>query len=414
MDLSSYMFIQNPYDTYEHLHREYPVYHCPEKDYYYVASYELVKAVFCHPNASSNRVKTMTDGLPEPVLTAIKPLTDSLSKWLLFLDPPFHGAIRKVINASLSKKVVDSLKPEIEQIASELLSFQRDSFDLMSGFAYPLPVLVISQMLGIPSEDRSKIKSWSESLAVFLGDRTSPEQIFAVQQSIAEATDYFTAHVISQRENPSSDIIVNMLKFQTDNPAFTDEYLIANLIALLFAGHETTSNAIGNGYLNLLRNSNTLPSQTALLQNIEGLVNESLRYESPVQRMGRFTIGEIDLGTCIIPEGKRVLLLIGAANRDPLQFEEPNTFTFNRQRNNHIAFGYGHHLCSGTYLAKVEMAVALSHLLHKFRLNQIDVSSYKWRKNLGLRGLALFKITSLSVSDCLQSPQVENSPLAGS
>lgn len=395
MDLSSYTFISDPYGTYEHLHNEHPVYHCPEKDYYYLANYALVKEVFCHPNASSNRVKTMTKGLPDPVLTAIKPLSDSLSKWLLFLDPPFHGTIRKVLNKALSKKVVDSLKPEIERIAIELLSGVQDNIELMSGYAYPLPVLVISQMLGIPPEDRGKIKSWSDSLAMFLGDRTSHDQVFSAQQSIMEATEYFKAHLMSQREHPTSDIIVNLLKFQADTPEFNDQFLIANLIGLLFAGHETTSNGIGNSYLNLLRNSSTLPSQNVLIESLDGVVHESLRYESPVQRMGRFTVGEINLGDYVIPEGKRVLLLIGAANRDPEQFDDPNTFDFNRERNNHIAFGYGHHLCSGSYLAKVEMTVAISALLQKFNLEKAEVADYQWRKNLGLRGLEFCEIEGL-------------------
>ena len=291
--------------------------------------------------------------------------------------------------------MVDSLKPEIERIAIELLSGVQDNIELMSGYAYPLPVLVISQMLEIPPEDRGKIKSWSDSLAMFLGDRTSQDQVFSAQQSIMEATEYFKAHLMSQREHPTSDIIVNLLKFQADTPEFNDQFLIANLIGLLFAGHETTSNGIGNSYLNLLRNSSTLPSQNVLIKSLDGVVHESLRYESPVQRMGRFTVGEINLGDCVIPEGKRVLLLIGAANRDPEQFDDPNTFDFNRDRNNHIAFGYGHHLCSGSYLAKVEMTVAISALLQKFNLEKAEVADYQWRKNLGLRGLEFCEIEGL-------------------
>ncbi len=207
-----------------------------------------------------------------------------------------------MLNKALSKKVVDSLKPEIERIAIELLSGVQDNIELMSGYAYPLPVLVISQMLGIPPEDRGKIKSWSDSLAMFLN---------------------------------------------------------------------------------------------VLIESLDGVVHESLRYESPVQRMGRFTVGEINLGDYVIPEGKRVLLLIGAANRDPEQFDDPNTFDFNRERNNHIAFGYGHHLCSGSYLAKVEMTVAISALLQKFNLEKAEVADYQWRKNLGLRGLEFCEIEGL-------------------
>ena len=300
-----------------------------------------------------------------------------------------------MLNKSLSKKVVDSLKPEIERIAIELLSGVQDNIELMSGYAYPLPVLVISQMLGIPPEDRGKIKSWSDSLAMFLGDRTSPDQVFSAQQSIMEATEYFKAHLMSQREHPTSDVIVNLLRFQADTPEFNDQFLIANLIGLLFAGYETTSNGIGNSYLNLLRNSSALPSQNVLIKSLDGVVHESLRYESPVQRMGRFTVGEINLGDYVIPEGKRVLLLIGAANRDPEQFDDPNTFDFNRERNNHIAFGYGHHLCSVSYLAKVEMTVAISALLQKFNLEKAEVADYQWRKNLGLRGLEFCEIEGL-------------------
>ena len=328
MDLSSYEFIQNPYKTYQYLLKSSPVHHNPQNDFYYVSDYELVQKLFTHKDASSNRVKMMTRGMPGEMLQKIKPLTDNFSKWLIFNDPPFHTPLRKVINSSLTVNLVSALMDSINQLAEDLLASVGKSFDLISDFAYPLPILVISNMLSVPSEDRFEIKRWSDDIVRFLGERTTPAQIIQIQQSIIEAENYFQSHLRSQRENPTSLLMQKMIDFQKGEPDFTDEHLIANIIALLFAGHETTTNAIGNSIFTLLTQLKTVPNNNYLLSSIDLLLNECLRFESPVQRMGRYTTSAIEVGDTVIPEDKRILLLIGAANRDPKIFNQPNKFIF--------------------------------------------------------------------------------------
>ncbi|MCG8671431.1 MAG: cytochrome P450 [Pseudomonadales bacterium] len=395
LDLSSYEFIQAPYDTYASLLKEQPIYHCAEKDFYYVASHPLVSELFTHPNLSSNRVRTLTQTLPEPFLKAIEPLTSSLSKWLLFMDPPRHTQLRKLVNASLSRKVVAELSPKIDAIAELLLTDITQSWEVMSQFAYPLPMLVISDLLGVPEEDQTLIKNWSANIARFLGDKTTPDDVRVVQQSIIEATGYFRDHLKAQKAQPSSHLIQNLINFQQADSKFEEEDLIANLIALIFAGHETTTNGIGNAINLLIQNANTLPDNQTLLDNIESVVEECLRFQSPVQRMGRVTTQTVEIGGIEIPANKRVLLLIGAANRDPKVFSNPDSFQFDRADTKHLAFGYGIHHCSGAHLARIEMQIALSHFLRKFDLKRANVSESKIKKNLGLRSFEKLIIEEL-------------------
>ena len=329
----------------------------------------------------------MVAGLNEAQRQAVEPLTSTLSKWLLFQDPPTHTPIRKLINQSLSNKVISAMEADIQLIVDKLIDGLDGECDLISGLAYPLPAIVISHILGVPEEDRDQIKAWSSTIAQFLGARTDLSLVAKAQQDILAAKDYFYTLLKQQRLSPKNNVMSQMILLQEQQPSFTDEHLIANCILLIFAGHETTTNLIGNAWLTLLRH----PEQLAMLRiNPElmgGAIEECLRFESPVQRMGRLIKEPIALGGEILQPGRRALLLIGAANRDGALIDNPNKFDIQRPVSRHLAFGHGTHFCSGAALARLETKLALQTLCKRLKHSELVLDHPRWIYNVGMRAM---------------------------
>ncbi|PCJ36731.1 MAG: cytochrome [Moraxellaceae bacterium] len=388
-DLSSHEFVSNPYPTYRRLHEESPIYWCEERKYYYVSNLEYVKSIFVDSRASSDRVAPMVENLSDFQRSAIEPLTSTLSKWILFQDPPKHTPLRKFIVQSLSSKVVDAIEPKIYSVVDELIDdfSQQGDFDLIQDFAYPLPAIVISILLGVPVEDRDKIKAWSDTIARFLGEKNSLSLLAKAQQDIVEMTGYFRDILDQQRSNPKENVMSKMIALQQQQPELDDEHIIANCIGLIFAGHETTTHLIANTWLALQQH----PDQLSLLREnpdlIESAIEESLRYESPVQRMGRFIKEPIEMGGQILKPGRRVLLLMGAANRDPSLIDRPNSFDIRRTASRHLAFGHGIHLCPGAALGRLEARIAIQALCQRLKNSTLINEQPIWQYNLGLRAM---------------------------
>jgi len=367
--------------------KEAPIYWCEEREFYYISHLAYVKALFLDPRASSDRVKPMVAGLNEAQRQAVEPLTSTLSKWLLFQDPPMHTPVRKLINQSLSNKVISGMETDIQLIVDELMDGLDGECDLIAGLAYPLPAIVISHILGVPVEDRDQIKAWSSTIAQFLGSKTDLSLVAKAQQDILAAKDYFYTLLKQQRLSPKNNVMSQMILLQEQQPSFTDEHLIANCILLIFAGHETTTNLIGNAWLTLLRH----PEQLAMLRTnpelIGGAIEECLRFESPVQRMGRLLKEPIPLGGEILQPGRRALLLIGAANRDGALIDNPDTFDIQRPASRHLAFGHGTHFCSGAALARLEAKLALLALCKRLKHSELVLDRPRWIYNVGIRAM---------------------------
>jgi len=367
--------------------KEAPIYWCEEREFYYVSHLAYVKTLFLDSRASSDRVKPMVAGLSEAQRQAVEPLTSTLSKWLLFQDPPMHTPVRKLINQSLSNKVISTMEAEIQLIVDELMDDLDGECDLIAGLAYPLPAIVISHILGVPEEDRDQIKAWSSTIAQFLGAKTDLSLVAKAQQDILAAKDYFYTLLKQQRRSPKKNVMSQMILLQEQQPSFTDEHLIANCILLIFAGHETTTNLIGNAWLTLLRH----PEQLAILRANPDLIGpaieECLRFESPVQRMARLIKEPISLGGEILQPGRRALLLIGAANRDGALIDDPDRFDIQRPVSRHLAFGHGIHFCSGAALARLEAKLALSTLCKRLKNSELVLDRPRWIYNVGMRAM---------------------------
>ena len=391
--------LQDPYPTYARLHEEGPLH------YLDVGGKWAVWSVFSHaecssiakdPRCSAKRAQQMLLPLPLSRQSEFSELARMLSLWLIFMDPPEHTRLRKLLNKGFSPSVVDSLRPQVEDIVDRMLKPLEcgSEVELMRQLANPLPVRIILEMLGIPQELQGTFVDWSRAIAVFRGspDRTV-EQARAAQDALLALTDFFRKAVAERRRNKGSDLISLLIDIEEEGEVLTEEELYAQCTALLFAGHETTRNLIGNGMYTLLRH----PQQTTELRDnpemIRSAVEELLRYESPVQFTARVLKEDIEICGQHIPKKWTILCMLGAANRDPKQFEEPNQLNLKRLNNQHLAFGAGPHFCIGSQLARLEAQVALSNLLRRFPEMKLIGPRPEWASTFGLRGLKGLPVT---------------------
>ena len=391
--------LQDPYPTYARLHEEGPLH------YLDVGGKWAVWSVFSHaecssiakdPRCSAKRAQQMLLPLPLSRQSEFSELSRMLSLWLIFMDPPEHTRLRKLLNKGFSPSVVDSLRPQVEDIVERMLKpLERGSeVELMRQFATPLPVRIILEMLGIPQELHATFVDWSRAIAVFRGspDRTV-EHARAAQDALIALTDFFRKTVAERRRNKGNDLISLLIDIEEEGEVLTEEELYAQCTALLFAGHETTRNLIGNGMYTLLRH----PREAAELRDnpemIRSAVEELLRYESPIQFTARVLKEDIEICGQYIPKKWTILCMLGAANRDPKQFEEPNQLNLKRLNNQHLAFSAGPHFCIGSQLARLEAQVALSNLLRRFPEMKLIEPRPEWASTFGLRGLKGLPVT---------------------
>ena len=260
--------------------------------------------------------------------------------------------------------------------------------ELMREFANPMPVRIILEMLGIPQELRDTFVDWSRAIAAFRGNpNRTVDEARAAQDALIALTEFFRKTVAERRRNKGNDLISLLIDIEEEGEVLTEEELYAQCIALLFAGHETTRNLIGNGMYTLLQN----PQETAELREkpemIRSAVEELLRYESPVQFTARVLKEEIEVCGQQIPKGWTVLCMLGAANRDPKQFKEPNQLNLKRLNNQHLAFSAGPHVCIGAQLARLEGQVAILNLVQRFPKMKLTGPRPEWASTFGLRGL---------------------------
>ncbi len=389
-------FLRNPYPIYEQLQSQFPVLWYEPSQLWYVSRYQDVVALLLHKGCSSDRVKIFNRRLAATQQEIFAPLLASLSRWVVFQDPPVHTRIRKVINQAFSMQVVNGLASKIQQVARELVaeSASSDGWDVVAKVAYPLPVIIIAEMLGVPVEDRDMLKGWSDDIANFFGRIASdPALIVKANASIAEANLYFGEIIKQQQKAPKDNLIQVLIDFSRQNDDFSHDDLLANCMSIIFAGHETTTNLISTGLLTLLKH----PDQLEMLRHDRELmapcIEECLRFEAPVQRLGRMLTEDIEVAGTLIPKGAGVLLLVGASGRDPAVFKNPHAFDIKREWNRHLAFGWGLHNCSGAHLARLEASAAFNAILDQFPSLALQHGPVLWHENLSLRGLKSLRVS---------------------
>jgi cytochrome P450 len=379
-DFSSEAFQHDLYHHYSKYLRETPVFRSDEGVVYLTRYNDCVEllghdsfrrsppAGGCSPFSEAQRTQT--------------PLETMISNWMLFMDPPRHDVVRKAFMQSFTAKAVHQYEPLIHRIAGQLLDElpQEGTVEFLQSYAFPLPVLVIADILGVPQRDRDQFRSWSLLLTQAL-DTGREEDILKGAAVSLTLRDYFSDLLRDRHVLPRNSLL-NMV---ADDGSLTEDERLYGCVFLLWAGHETTKILISNGILTLAER----PADLARLQQqpalMESAVEEMLRFESPLQKLSRWAHADFMFGDYVVPQGTQLTALIGAANRDPAVFSLPDEFDMHRTKNRHIAFGTGIHHCLGATLARCEARIALGALVSRLRC--LEPVQHRWRTYSAFRSL---------------------------
>ena len=377
-------FLADPYPMYHRLRTEDPVHHSA-LGFWVLTRYEDVVTALRDPRLAKEAIASFVAarfGAPLPAM--------GLS--MLDRDPPDHTRLRGLVSKAFTPRVVEGLRPRIQEIVDGLLAgvAARGSMDLIEEFAYPIPVAVICEMLGVPIEDHERFKGWSIDIArgldlIWLGpDSDVGRRSVAARQALAE---YFRGLIAQRRAAPRNDLLSGLIAAEEAGDKLNEMELLATCILLLIAGHETTVNLIGNGMLALLRHRDQLERLQRDPGLIASAVEELLRFDGPVQRTARIPSEDVTIGGHTIAKGEMVMPFIGAADRDPAQFPDPDRLDIGRSDNRHIAFGWGIHFCLGAPLARIEGQIAINTLLRRLPKVSLATDEPEYRPSLTLRGL---------------------------
>jgi cytochrome P450 len=388
-------FRKDPYSVYRRMRTEAPVYRSPLGGWILSRHADCI-ALLRDPRSSNdarNSLEFQAMAARRPDLAGTE---DSAGQSFLFLDPPDHTRLRGLVSKAFTPRVVEGLRPRIQEIVDGLLdqAAGKGGLEVIEDLAYPLPVQVISEMLGVPSEDHAIFKGWSRDLARALDPSPALDEAEIARRIAAREafTDYFRRLIEKRRREPGRDLLSALVAVEEQGDTLSEAELLSTCILLLIAGHETTVNLIGNGLLALLRN----PDQLALLRDDPALeksaVEELLRYDAPVQMTSRILLADYAIDGQVIAKGEQAVLLLASANRDPAEFEGPERLDLTRVENRHLAFGFGIHFCLGAPLARVEGQIALSTLVRRFPHLELLTDDPEYKENIVLRGLAALPV----------------------
>nr|BBH95687.1 cytochrome P-450 like protein [Thermogemmatispora argillosa] len=379
--------LANPYPLYHRLRREDPVHWDPFLHAWVVTRYADVITVF--QRFSAQRTPT-PEQLEAMGMQALTPLARVMVKQMLFLDPPAHTRVRSLAAKAFTPRRVAALREHIRDITNSLLDRvqAQGHMDVIADLAYPLPAIVTAEMLGVPTEDWQQLTAWSADFAQVLGNfQHNPDRVAQVIRSLNEMTAYFRSAIRDIERHPREGLIHAFLTAEIDGDRLSEEEVIANTIITMVGGQETTTNLIGNGVLSLLRHPDQLALLRADLSLIPSAVEELLRYESPSQHTARLAPEDTELGGKKIRKRDAVIAVMGAANRDPERFPDPDRLDIRREDNRHVAFAWGSHFCFGAALARIEGQTAIELIVRRLPGLRLEPGPLVWRENLGLRGL---------------------------
>lgn len=388
-------FQANPYAFYHNLRSVEPI-HQSFTGMWVITRYADAKAVLRDPrfcvNKMSNNIQHKSHYLAQGNFNTLAQVT---SKWLIFLDPPEHTRLRGLISKAFSATSVKFLRPQIQQIADELISEVRHKglMDIISDFACPLPCNVIAAILGVPIEDWSKLYHWADKLSNILDPLRSLEDYEQMNKVALEFTDYFQNLIAQRQENLQEDLLSALIAVKEQDNKLSEEEIISICMLLFFTGEETTVNLIGNGMLALLHHPQQMQQIKAQPMLIQSAVEEILRYDSPIQITTRIATEDVVLDDVTVRCGEKVLVVLGAANRDPAQFPEPDCFDITRVNNHHLAFADGIHYCVGATLTRIEGEIAINALIQKLPELTLSQDKHEWRNKVAFRSLKALPVT---------------------
>jgi pimeloyl-[acyl-carrier protein] synthase len=384
--------LQNPYPLFDRLRDEDPVHWCEPMKLWLVTRYDDVLTGLKDTNLSSNRMEMYVQALPDSIKQRARPLLDHISKWIQLTDEPDHGRLRKLVNLAFTPKVIKALRGRIVSLTYEFLDAAPlgQAFDIVKQLCYPLPATVICELLGIPTCDRDAFYVATGRLMQFStrGGPTLKDYAQEAGEALQQLVSMFRELVEDRRRRPREDLLSALVSAEADGTRLSNEELYAMCVFIFLAGHETTTNGLASGILALGRHPdqfNALKADPSRL--VTGAVEEVLRFESPVTRAVRQARTDSEMSGKKIAAGQLVVLLLGAANRDPAQFAEPNRFDIARNPNRHLAFGYGIHFCLGAALARLEMEMAFGAIATRMPRMRLENDSLAWKPVMGIRAL---------------------------
>lgn len=345
--------------------------------------YDDATAILKDPRFVKDWKKFTATPAADPSSSGSQSVADLLA-WLmnmpnmLTVDPPDHTRLRRLTAHAFTPRMIEGLRPRIRQIADELLDAVKDNgrMDLIADYAYPLPITVISEMLGVPAADRNQFRAWSETIMIAAVDQS---RLSAAIVALDAFVRYIKSLLEDKRKHPGDDLTSGLVRAQEEGDKLSESELIAMIWLLITAGHETTVNLIGNGILAMLQN----PGQMNLLRDNPSLlpsaVEELLRYAGPIIVASRFVDEDVQMHGKLIHKGEMVLVSLTAANLDPRRFREPQSMDITREENEHLAFGKGIHHCFGAPLARLEGQIAIGTLLERLpELSLAESEQHVW------------------------------------
>ncbi len=390
-------FHADPYSIYHCLRSEEPI-HWSIFGEWVLTRYVDVKSVLRDPLFCAEkipmRIKEKGHYLQQKQ-KSLNAIAQVSSKFFFFLDPPDHTRLRGLVCKAFSTRVVECMRPQIQEIVDELIDgFQdRGVMDIISDLACPLPVIVIAKMLGVPAEAHSKLHKWSNDMSRILDPLLSLETYEHLNQVAVEFTEYFRDLIAERQKSPKEDLISALVAARERGDRLSEEELLSICMLLFVTGEETTVNTIGNGILALLCHPDQMEKLKREPAIIQSAIEELLRYDSPVQLTSRIATENVEISGKLIRAGDKVVACLGAANRDPSQFPDPDRLDLTRGENSHLAFSDGIHYCLGAVLARVQGQIAINTLVQRLPDLKLYTDTLEWRENIVVRGLKALPVT---------------------
>jgi len=385
--------LADPYPLYQRLRTEDPVHWDPYLHAWVVTRYADVITVL--HDFSADRTPT-PEQFAAMGLAELGPIAQVMMRQMLFMDAPAHTRLRGLASMAFTPARVEVLRSHIQDIVDDLMQplLSAGRMDVINDLAAPMPAIVTAEMLGVPTSDCDNLKSWSADFAEVLGNfQHNPDRTARTLRCVEEMSAYFRDAIQRMKTEPREGLINSFMRAEIDGDRLTEEEIIANCIVTMVGGQETTTNLIGNGVLSLLRNPVQLQRLRDDLTLIPSAVEELLRYESPSQHTARIAPRDTEIGGKQIRKGQAVIAVMGAANRDPERFPNPDRLDLGRTDNRHLAFGWASHFCFGAALARIEGQLVLEAIARRTINLTLEPAPLVWRDNLGLRGLVSLPVT---------------------
>jgi cytochrome P450 len=385
----------NPFPEFARLRVDDPVHWSPAMKAWIVTRYADVRQVALNNREiSADRLTPFFKSNPDYRNGSLDSLVRYLNHWMVFRDPPDHTRLRRLFNKAFTPTAVANLRPNIEDIVAHLIdgmlakARRGDPVDFIADFAYPLPASVIMDLLGVPRADLEQVKVWSDDIALFIGTaQVAGNKYLRAEVGAKAMSAYFRSLVEDRTRTPRADTISQLVLARDDRDALSTDEIIGTCILLLFAGHETTTNLIGNGFLYSMKHRDQWDRLVADPTLAAGAVEEYLRYDGPSGALARVAAADLEMAGKTIREGQRVFAFMNSANRDPEAFDDPDCFDITRVQNPHVTFGHGIHFCLGAPLARLEAEIAATRLTERLPRMMLRPGEPDWHDSLILRGV---------------------------